>query len=117
MTGYILIDLSGIDLAAESAATVAGTYAKLSEAISTNKRQNVKVFRNNILILQAKIEGLINDDIAISPVSVLIYTDASGIEVEFNTTKITVSSADSVTISTLIPAPEAKTTKKTTKEG
>ena len=104
MTGYILIDLSGIDLAAESAATVVGTYAKLSEAISTNK--------------PIIIEGLINDDIAISPVSVLVYTDASGIEVEFNTTKITVSSADSVTIGSLIPAPEAKTTKKTTtKEG
>ena len=104
MTGYILIDLSGIDLAAESADTVAGTYAKLSEAISTNK--------------PIIIEGLINDDIAISPVSVLVYTDTYGIEVEFNTTKITVSSADSVTISSLIPAPEAKTTKKTTtKEG
>jgi archaellin len=105
MTGYILIDLAGIDLSAESAATVAGSYAKLSEAIATNK--------------PIIIEGLVNDDTAISPVSVLIYTDTDGIEVEFNTTKITVSSADSVTISSLIPAPEAKTTtrKTTTKEG
>lgn len=104
MTGYILIDLSGIDLAAESAATIAGTHAKLSEAISTNK--------------PIIVEGLVNGTTAISPVSVLVYTDTYGIEVEFNTTKITVSSADSVTISSLIPEPEAKTTKKTTtKEG
>lgn len=102
MTGYILIDLSGIDLAAESAATVAGTHAKLSEAISTNK--------------PIIVEGLVNGTKAISAISVLVYTDTNGIEVEFNTTKITVSSADSVTISSLIQAPEAKTTtKKSTK--
>jgi hypothetical protein len=99
MTGYILIDLSGIDLAAESAATVAGTHAKLSEAISTNK--------------PIIVEGLVNGTTVISPVSVLVYTDTYGIEVEFNTTKITVSSADSVSISSLIPEPETNTTKST----
>lgn len=99
MTGYILIDLSGIDLAAESAATVAGTHAELSEAISTNK--------------PIIVEGLVNGTTVISPVSVLVYTDTNGIEVEFNTTKITVSSADSVTISSLIPEPETNTTKST----
>lgn len=102
MTGYILVDLTGIDLAAESAATVSGAYAKVSEAIATNK--------------PIIIEGLINDDISISPVSAVVYTDTDGIEIEFNTTKITISSADSVTIDTLIPDPEAKTTtKKSTK--
>lgn len=102
MTGYILVDLTGIDLNASESATVTGTYGKVSEAIATNK--------------PIIIEGLINDDISISPVSAVVYTDTDGIEIEFNTTKITISSADSVTIDTLIPDPEAKTTtKKSTK--
>lgn len=102
MTGYILIDLTGIDVAAESAATVAGSYSKVVEALATKK--------------PIIIEGIVNDDIALSAFGAVVYLDASGAEIEFNTTKITISSADSVTIGTLIPDPEAKTTtKKSTK--
>lgn len=102
MTGYILIDLTGIDVAAESAATVAGSYSKVVEALATKK--------------PIIIEGIVNDDIALSAFGAVVYLDSSGAEIEFNTTKITISSADSVTIGTLIPDPEAKTTtKKSTK--
>ena len=102
MTGYILIDLTGIDVAAESAATVAGSYSKVVEALATKK--------------PIIIEGIVNDDIALSAFGAVVYLDSSGAEIEFNTTKITISSADSVTISSLIPDPEAKTTtKKSTK--
>ena len=102
MTGYILIDLTGIDVAAESAATVAGSYSKVVEALATKK--------------PIIIEGIVNDDVALSAFGAVVYLDSSGAEIEFNTTKITISSADSVTIGTLIPDPEAKTTtKKSTK--
>ena len=102
MTGYILIDLTGIDVAAESAATVAGSYSKVVEALATKK--------------PIIIEGIVNDDIALSAFGAVVYLDSSGAEIEFNTTKITISSADSVTIGTLIPDPETKTTtKKSTK--
>ena len=102
MTGYILIDLTGIDVSAESAATVAGSYSKVVEALATKK--------------PIIIEGIVNDDVALSAFGAVVYLDASGAEIEFNTTKITISSADSVTIGTLIPDPEAKTTtKKSTK--
>lgn len=102
MTGYILIDLTGIDVAAESAAKVAGSYSKVVEALETKK--------------PIIIEGIVNDDIALSAFGAVVYLDSSGAEIEFNTTKITISSADSVTIGTLIPDPEAKTTtKKSTK--
>lgn len=97
MTGYILIDLTGIDVAAESAATVSGSYSKVVEALATKK--------------PIIIEGIVNGNIALSAFGAVVYTDASGVEIEFNTTKITISSANSVTISSLIPAPEAKTTK------
>lgn len=102
MTGYILIDLTGVDVAAESAATVSGSYSKVVEALATKK--------------PIIIEGIVNDDIALSAFGAVVYLDASGVEIEFNTTKITISSADSVTIGTLISDPEAKTTtKKSTK--
>lgn len=102
MTGYILIDLTGIDVSAESAATVAGSYSKVVEALATKK--------------PIIIEGIVNDEVALSAFGAVVYLDASGAEIEFNTTKITISSADSVTIGTLIPDPEAKTTtKKSTK--
>ena len=102
MTGYILIDLTGIDVSAESAATVAGSYSKVVEALATKK--------------PIIIEGIVNDEIALSAFGAVVYLDSSGAEIEFNTTKITISSADSVTIGTLIPDPEAKTTtKKSTK--
>lgn len=102
MTGYILIDLTGIDVSAESAATVAGSYSKVVEALATKK--------------PIIIEGIVNDDVALSAFGAVVYLDSSGAEIEFNTTKITISSADSVTIGTLIPDPEAKTTtKKSTK--
>ena len=102
MTGYILIDLTGIDVAAESAATVAGSYSKVVEALAPKK--------------PIIIEGIVNDDVALSALGAVVYLDSSGAEIEFNTTKITISSADSVTIGTLIPDPEAKTTtKKSTK--
>lgn len=102
MTGYILIDLTGIDVAAESAATVAGSYSKVVEALATKK--------------PIIIEGIVNGNIALSAFGAVVYLDTYGVEIEFNTTKITISSADSVTIGTLIPDPEAKTTtKKSTK--
>lgn len=102
MTGYILIDLTGIDVAAESAATVAGSYSKVVEALATKK--------------PIIIEGIVNGNIALSAFGAVVYLDTYGVEIEFNTTKITISSADSVTIDTLIPDPEAKTTtKKSTK--
>ena len=104
MTGYILIDLTGIDVSAESAATVAGSYSKVVEALATKK--------------PIIIEGIVNDDIALSAFGAVVYLDASGAEIEFNTTKITISSADSVTIGTLIPDPDPEsktTTKKSTK--
>lgn len=100
--GYIIVDLSGVDLAAVSAKTVAGAYASVIDALATNK--------------PIIITGLVNSTTALSAVSVLAYTDTNGAEIEFNTTKITISSADSVTIDTLIPEPEPTTnTTKTTK--
>ena len=102
MTGYILIDLTGIDVSAESAATVAGSYSKVVESLATKK--------------PIIIEGIVNGNVALSAFGAVVYLDSSGAEIEFNTTKITISSADSVTIGTLIPDPEAKTTtKKSTK--
>ena len=97
--GYIIVDLSGVDLAAESAKTVAGAYASVIDALATNK--------------PIIITGIVNSTTALSAVSVLAYTDTNGAEIEFNTTKITISSADSVTIDTLIPAPETQSTKTT----
>lgn len=85
--GYILIDAAGVNLAAESSATVSGLFEELKRAYDLKK----PVILNNVEVVDGKI---------ISPTPAGVYEyEGDMIAVVFSA-MITVTSEDSVTITT-----------------
>ena len=93
--GYIILDCGSLDLAEESKQTITGLSAKLDGAIKSEKP------------IYAIIGGT-------SPISV--YTQAGSVDgttdIIFGTTIITVDANNGATVTSAIPSPTAKTTKK-----
>ena len=93
--GYIILDCGSLDLAEESKQTITGLTARLAEAIKSGKP------------IYAIIGGT-------SPISV--YTQAGSVtgttDIIFGTTIITVDANNGATVTSAIPSPTAKTTKK-----
>ena len=109
INGYISVNLSGVDLTAESAVTVGGSYQATIDAIATRK--------------PIIVEGITNDDAALSPIAVYASVGESGITIKAIGFDLTITSADAITV-VLPETPEEvpeetteakKTTKKSTK--
>ena len=105
MNGYISIDMQGLDLTAdtsEAAITVSGLFAAASEAIDTGKPIYLVNSVNGTAGANTPIQAFGNKGTAITLTA--------------STYAISITSADAVTITSLIPDPEtAKTSKKSTK--
>jgi hypothetical protein len=105
MTGYIMIDVAGLDLTAdtsEAAITKTGLFAAASAAIDTNK--------------PIYIEGAVNGNKgACTPIQAF-GNKGTAITLNVYHYEISITSADAVTITDLIPAEEStKTTRKSSK--
>ena len=106
MTGYIMIDFAGLDLTAdtsEAAITKTGLFAAASAAIDTNKPIYITGAVNGLKGACTPIQAFGNKGTAIT-LTVSHY-------------EISITSADAVTITDLIPAAEepTKTTRKSSK--
>ena len=105
MNGYIAIDMQGLDLTSdtsEAAITVSGLFAAASEAIDTGKPIYLVNSVNGNKGANTPLEAFANKATAIT-ITASIY-------------EISITSADAVTITSLIPASETtKTSKKSTK--
>lgn len=106
MTGYIFIDVAGLDLTAdtsEAAITKTGLFAAASAAIDTNKPIYITGAVNGLKGACTPIQAFGNKGTAIT-ITVSHY-------------EISITSADAVTITDLIPAEEepTKTTRKSSK--
>lgn len=106
MTGYIMLDVAGLDLTAdtsEAAITKTGLFAAAAAAIDTNK--------------PIYIEGAINGNKgACTPIQAFGNKETA-ITLTVSHYEINITSADAVTITDLIPAAEepTKTTRKSSK--
>jgi hypothetical protein len=106
MTGYIMIDVAGLDLTAdtsEAAITKTGLFAAAAAAIDTNKPIYITGAVNGLKGACTPIQAFGNKGTAIT-LTVSHY-------------EISITSADAVTITDLIPAEEepTKTTRKSSK--
>ena len=106
MTGYIMIDVAGLDLTAdtsEAAITKAGLFAAASAAIDTNKP----------IYITGAVNGLKG---ACTPIQVF-GNKSTTITLTVSHYEVNITSADAVTITDLIPAEEehTKTTRKSSK--
>lgn len=106
MTGYIMIDVAGLDLTAdtsESAITKTGLFAAAAAAIDTNKP----------IYITGAVNGLKG---ACSPIQVF-GNKSTTITLTVSHYEVNITSADVVTITDLIPAEEepTKTTRKSSK--
>lgn len=102
MTGYIMIDCTGLNLLAAESQTVSGLYAKCVEALETGKP----------CIACNMIYG---EGVSMSPVSVFGIYEDDNIIFTASVLQIIVTPEDGVTIINLAPANNTKTTKKSTK--
>lgn len=105
MTGYIMIDVAGLDLTAdtsEAAITKTGLFAAAAAAIDTNK--------------PIYITGAVNGNKgACTPIQAF-GNKGTAITITVSHYEISITSADAVTITDLIPAEEpTKTTRKSSK--
>ena len=101
MTGYIMIDCTGLNLLASESQTVNGLYAKCVEALETGKpciACNL-IYGAGVPMSPVPVFGIYEDDNIIFTASVL---------------QIVVTPEDGVTIINLAPANTTKTTRKTT---
>ena len=84
-TGYVVVDCTGIDLAAEEKVTVSGIYAAVSAAFASGK----PIFVCNI----------VNDDDAITPVNVPVIISSGDYVLNVYGATVTIDDEDGVTIS------------------
>lgn len=82
-SGYILFDGTGIDLNVATEVTIAGSFARATEAIETGK----PIFVGNV----------VNDDEALSPISVFGSGSASAVTFVFTAGSIVIADDDGVT--------------------
>lgn len=106
MTGYIMIDVAGLDLTAdtsEAAITKTGLFAAAAAAIDTNKP----------IFITGAVNGLKG---ACTPIQVF-GNKSTAITLTVSHYEVNITSADAVTITDLIPAEEepTKTTRKSSK--
>lgn len=84
-TGYVVIDCTGVDLAAEATATIAGIYSAFVNAYACGK----PVF----------VENIINDDLVYSPACVVVAESSGDFVFALEGSTVTVDADDGVTIS------------------
>ena len=84
-TGYVVIDCTGIDLAAEDKLTVDGIFAAFTEAVNCGK----PIFAENI----------VNDAATLSPANVVVYLSSGDYVFTLGTATVTIDDEDGVTIS------------------
>ena len=104
MTGYIMIDVAGLDLTAdtsEAAITKPGLFAAASAAIDTNKPIYITGAVNGNKGACTPIQAFGNKETAIT-LTVSHY-------------EVNITSADAVTITNLIPASDSTKTRKASK--
>ena len=103
MNGYISVDMKGLDLTAdtsEAAITVSGLFAEASEAIDTGK--------------PIYLVNTVNGNKGASTPIQAFGNKGTAITLTASTYEISITSADAVTITSLIPASE--TTKTSTRK-
>lgn len=84
-TGYVVVDCTGIDLAAESKVTIAGIYATVAAAFATGK----PIFLCNVE----------NDGDLISSINVAGYVSSGSYVFSVMSATVTIDAEDGVTIS------------------
>lgn len=96
--GYCMIDLTGTDLLSGSKVTITGSYNAFKKAMTSVK--------------PIIVSGIVAGDEKVSPSYASVATDKTDYVATVNTNTITVDSSDGVTVASLIPDTDAKTTKK-----
>ena len=84
-TGYVVVDCTGIDLAAQAKVTVSGIFAAFTDAVNCGK----PIFAENI----------VNDDAELSPANVVVSLSSGAYVFTLGTATVTVDNEDGVTIS------------------
>ena len=84
-TGYVVVDCTGIDLAAEEKVTIDGIFAAFTDAVNCGK----PIFAENI----------VGDDDAFSPANVVVYPSSGDYVFALGGATITIDNEDGVTIS------------------
>lgn len=94
-----MIDCGGMNLLAQSAQTISGLYAKCTKALATGK----PMLANNCVY---------GTGVKMTPIPVFAIVEDSTIIFTASILQVRVASNDSVTIVSLLPTNETKTTKK-----
>ena len=84
-TGYVVVDCTGIDLAAEEKLTVSGIFAAFTDAVNCGK----PIFAENI----------VGDDEAFSPANVVVTLSSGDYIFTLGGATVTIDAEDGVTIS------------------
>lgn len=100
--GYTMVDCAGVDLLAESSATVDGLYNKLAAALKAGK----PIIAHNV--------GY--DDAASSPIQINVIPDTKKVLAFTGVYVIEVTDADAVTVTDLTAGDGTKTAAKKTKK-
>lgn len=93
--GYIMIDCGGLNLLAQSAQTIAGLYAKITAAFASGK----PIYACNMNY---------GENVPMSPAQVFGINEAGLYILTASMLQVRVTSADSVTITSLIPNTNTK---------
>ena len=87
--GYIMVNGSGLDLAAESAQTIEGIYSQVDTAYKTGK--------------PVYIYGCVSGSAAVSPIAImLLQTNETTYTATAGTQQLVITDADAVTVSNLV---------------
>lgn len=95
--GYFMLDASGVNLLAESKATVSGIHAKAITALSTGK----PIIMNNCTY---------GANVPVSPVPCFGHMSSTSAVLHTAMLEITIDSSDGVTITDNTPTPDTPTT-------
>lgn len=88
--GYALVDGKGIDIGSVSSGSAAGLNARLSAVVNGGK--------------MVQLLGVVNGSATVSPVPAILEPGSSGsVKVEIGSVLVTVTSADKITYSSLVP--------------
>ena len=84
-TGYVVVDCTGIDLAAEEKVTIDGIFAAFTDAVNCGK----PIFAENI----------VGEEVAMSPANVVVYLSSGDYVFTLGGATVTIDDEDGVTIS------------------
>ena len=96
MSGYVMVDCGGMNLLADSAQTIAGLYARCTEAYASGKQ---------ILAYNANY----GENVPMTPIPVFGIIEAGVYILTASSLQIRVTSADSVTITSLLTGAKKST--------